>query len=371
MAKDDFAILTCISRYPNPGYTQLTGPPNDLKLIEEWLLDATRGGLLSANIKKIYTPDPYPQDLDPAHFDPDQAPPMAEEFDLIFKKLLRQRVAMGSARVSGRLYLYFSGHGFCNRSQERPAEAALYSANATREMYDHIFGTHYARVVVGWALFKEVVLIMDCCRDSEIARIPTPKPYRDTPDDALAADVQLLSIYAVPKGGKAQERAIPERNGKVHGLLTHALLKLLDELPPTADGQLSSTDLRQHLLQSWVSICGEDAAPRPEIYLPASGDILFPARNLGSPFEFRWKNAPPADASLTLADANFQDVAVFPLGPAGNPVIAAGSPVLSHERSDNVLRLRMRPGLYQFRVSGPAACKDTFKVDGSDAHVDL
>jgi caspase domain-containing protein len=373
MAKDDFAILTCISRYPNPGFKHLEGPPNDMELVEKWLLDPARGGFdpSGVNIKKVYTHKPYPQDENPAQFDPDQAPPTAEEFDLVFKKLLRKRTDMGPARVSGRLYLYFSGHGFCNRSLEKLAEAALYSANATRETYEHIFGTHYARVAVGWALFKEVVLIMDCCRDSEIARVPRPKPYRDTPDDSLAAEVQLLSIYAVPKGGKAQERAIPERNGKVHGLLTHALFRMLDELPPTSDGQFSSTDLRKHLLQSWVSICGDDAAPRPEVYPPPSGDIYFPASNKGSPFEFRWENQPPINASITLADAYFRDVAVFPLGAAGNQVLAVGSSVISHQRCPKGLKLRMKPGLYQFRVSGPAARTGIFKVEGSDAHVDL
>lgn len=371
MAEQDFAILTCISRYPNPGYSQLTGPPNDLRIVEEWLVDPVRGGLLPKNVKKIQTPKPYPQDVDPEKFDPDLAPPLPEDFDWIFKKLSKQRMAMGPARVAGRLYLYFSGHGFCNRSQDKPAEAALYCANATQQTYEHIFGTYYARVAVGWALFKEVVLIMDCCRDSEITRVPRPKSYRDTPDDGLAADVHLLSIYAVPKGGKAQEREIPERKGDVHGLLTHALLKLLDELIPSEGQLLSATELRQHLLQSWVSICGEDAAPRPEIYLPPSGDIYFAAKNLGSQFEFRWNAAMPPGEALTLVDSKFHDVAVFPLGSTGTVLVGANSPVVSHEITAGSLKLRLKPAIYQFRVNGSVARKGTFKVDGGDGHVDL
>lgn len=371
MAQEDYAILTGISRYPNPGFSQLTGPPNDLRIVEEWLVDPARGGLLPGNVKKILTPTPYPQDENPNLFDPDMAPPLAQEFDLIFRKLAKQRMAMGPARVTGRLYLYFSGHGFCNRSQDKPAEAALYCANASREMYEHIFGTHYARVAVGWALFKEVVLIMDCCRDSEIARVPTPKPYRDTPDDGLAAEVQVLSIYAVPKGGKAQEKPIPERNGTVHGLLTHALIKLLDELVPANGTTISATELRQHLLENWVALCGEDAAPRPEVYLPPSGEIYFPARQLGSPFEFRWSGSMPAGSQLTLVDSSFQEVASFPLDQARDPVLSAAGPVLSLKQAAGWLALRMKPGLYQFRVNLPAARQGTFKVDGSHGHIDL
>jgi hypothetical protein len=371
MSKEDFAILTCISRYPNPGFSLLTGPLNDLRIVEEWLIDPARGALLPENVKKIQTPKPYPQDQDPQNFDPNLAPPRAEEFHMLFRKLLKQRMDMGRERVTGRLYLYFSGHGFCNRSQEKPAEAALYTADASREIYEHIFGTHYARVAVSWALFKEVVLIMDCCRDSEIARVPTPKPFRDTPDDGLAADVQFLSIYAVPKGGKAQEKPIPERNGDVHGLLTHVLLKLLDEIVPSNGHLISATELRGHLLANWDALCGEDPAPRPEVYLPPAGEIYFPTKNLGSPFEFRWNNTLPIDASLTLVDSTFQDVAVFPLGTAGNPSLSAGGPVVSHIVAPGVLKLRMKLGLYQFRVSGPAVRQGIFKVDGSDGYVNL
>src|SRR5205823_1080730 len=189
----------------------------------------------------VRSPQPYPNPVDP-----DTAPPVSEAFDAEFRKLYRKRMALSAERARrDRLYLYFSGHGFCNRTQEKPAEAALYSANATREWYDHIFGTHYARIAQSHALFSEVVLVMDCCRDSEVNRTPTPKPYRDTPEDGLAADVKLVTIYAVPKGGKAQERAIAERDNKVHGLLTHALIKVLNEARPTQGDTISSADLKR------------------------------------------------------------------------------------------------------------------------------
>jgi hypothetical protein len=365
MPHEDFAILTGISWYPNPGYTQLSGPPNDLRIVEEWLLDPARGGLLPENVRKVATPPPPPPDVDP-----DIAPPVGQDFDLVFRKMLTTRTKMGADRVKGRLYLYFSGHGFCNRSQEKPAEAALYCANASREIYEHIFGTHYARIAVGWALFSEVVLIMDCCRDSEVARVPTPKPYRDTPDDGLAADVKFLSIYAVPKGAKAQERPIEERDGHVHGLLTHVLLKLLEELPPSKGPLISATQLRDHIWESWTAICGAEAAPRPDIYLPSAGEMYFPAVNRGSAFEFRCTSPVHQGAVLTLTDNTFQDVASFGLDRSTNDVLYPTGPVISYERVERTLRLRMRPGLYQFRVDIPAR-QETFKVDGGNGYVDL
>jgi hypothetical protein len=358
----DFAILTGISWYPNPGFGQLQGPPNDLELMKHWLTQ--QAGVPPDNIKVVATPMPPP-----AAIDFDLAPPIAQDFDLVFRKMLRDRYQLGPARVKDRLYLYFSGHGFANRTQDRGAEAALYCANATREMYEHIFGTHYARVTVGWALFQEVVLIMDCCRDSEIARVPLARPYRDTPDDNLAADVRFLSIYAVPKGGKAQERPIEERGGRVHGLLTHALVKLLNELPSDT-GAISAIELRQRLWEGWESICGENAAPRPEVLLPSNGELWFPTASKGSPFEFRWTAPQTPGATLTLVDNSFQAVATFSLNGNQTDNVSQPGPVLEYARDPQALKLRMRPGFYQYRLSSPAR-EATFKVDGGNTHVDL
>lgn len=359
----DFAILTGISWYPNPGYSNLDGPPNDIALMETWLTE--RAGLDPGNIRKVVTPSPLPDPVDLG-----KAPPVGLDFDLIFNEMLQQRIAMGRARVSGRLYLYFSGHGFCNRSQNAAPEAALYCANATKTYHPHLFGTQLARVAQGQALFKEVVLIMDCCRDSELARTPTPHPYRDTPDDGLAAQVHLLAIYAAPKGGKAQERAIPERGGAVHGLLTHALVKLLEELPSRDAAGIASVDLRNALWNGWKSICGEDAAPQPEVLPPQNGEIYFPLVGKGTSVEFVWIQPPTDGATLTLIDNQFQEVATFNLAGAANDTIAANGPVLHHERVPQGLRLRMRPGPYLYRLSDPAK-EAPIKVEGGDCRVNL
>lgn len=362
----DAAILTCISRYASPGFATLSGPLNDLKIVEDWLVNHCK----VTDIQKVMTPVPFPMDEDKG-FDADQAPPVPDDFDKIFKTMLRKRMALGANRVADRLYLYFSGHGFCNRSQQFAPEAALYSANATAENYEHIFGTFYARLAVAWALFKEVVLIMDCCRDSEISRRPLPKPYRDTPDDNLAADVKLLAIYAVPKGGKAQEQGIEERGGEVHGLLTHALIKFLHELPPTEGEGVSSFDLQSSMLQNWAAIFGDDGPPRPDIYQPGAGPIMFPVVNRGSPFEFRVNGNAATNSWLQISDSSFKNVAMFPLDGANNAVIAPGGVVLDHKFVDGVLKLRMKQGFYRYSLIGAEPRVEAFKVDGSDGYVDL
>jgi hypothetical protein len=357
---DDYAILTGICWYPAGQFTPLNGPPNDIELVEKWLQEC---GVPGASIKKVATPAPVPTD-----FDPYAARPVGDDFDREFRRMLDARMGMGADRVKGRLYLYFSGHGFSSKTQDRDAEAALYCANATRVAYEHIFGTHYARIAKAWALFAEVILIMDCCRDSESVRTPTPRPYRDTPEDDLAPDIPLLSIYAVPKGGKAQEREIPERDRKVHGLLTHALFKLLDELPPTSGKGIEATELKAKLLEAWNDICGHDAAPRPEVYLPANGRIYLQTKSEGSAVTFFWEGVPPP-GMLELIDSDGKIVGSFALDGSGVAHTVVDGPVLRHTCKPGEWLLRLAPGLYEYKYAQKPP--QSFRVAGGDNRVQL
>jgi len=103
----------------------------------------------------------------------------------------------------------------------------------------------------------------------------------------MAKDVQLLMIYAVAKGGKAQEGPIPERNNDVHGLLTHAFMSAIERARPNGTGLCSATRLRDHLVESWDAVCGKDPPPKPEVYLPGIGDIAFLVQNQGCVDGFR------------------------------------------------------------------------------------
>jgi hypothetical protein len=367
MSAEDYAILVGISVYPNPGFSKLEGPSNDLALIKEWLTNPAGGNVPDdpEHIVVIKSPDPYPV-LD----DTDKAPPLADAFDAEFRKLMRKRMELKENRVKGRLYLYFSGHGFCNRSLERDSEAALYAANASKDYYDHMFGTQYARIAKGKALFAEVVLVMDCCRDSEVNRRPMPRPYTDTPDDNLAANTRLLTVYAVPKGGKAQESKIKERGDKVHGLLTHALIKALEEAKPTQTGEISSTSLKDFVLQIWDAVCGLDAPPRPEIFPPGSGEILFAARNGGGEVTIEFKIAQPAGAMLALRDSKLKKIAELSAsGNAADDLFSQTGPVIGIARNGTKLTLRLQTGFYECSLASGA--NSAFNVPGDGRNVEV
>jgi hypothetical protein len=371
MSADDFAFLVGISRYPNPGFSDLDGPSNDIRLMKRWLTSKNGGDIPddAGHIVVVETPNPYLQE-----YVGDRARPAADEFDLEFRQLLRRRMLLGGDRVRGRLYLYFSGHGFCNRSMERDAEAALYSANATREFYEHIFGTQYARVAKGKALFKEIVLIMDCCRDSEVNRRPLPRPYTDSPDDQLAATAQLLAIYAVPKGGKAQERKIQERGDAVHGLLTHALVKALDEAAPTHAGLISSAALRDYIRLTWNNVCGADAPPPPEILLPTTDEIHFRANGNGEELLIDVPDTTPKHALFSLLDGRLTKITEFDVTAERLPDnLVDGGTILSAAIDGRSIRLKVQSGLYAYEVNAPTGqiASGMLRIAGGPGHVQL
>jgi hypothetical protein len=367
MATEDFAILVGISLYADAQFKNLNGPPNDIALMKRWLTDPNGGGIPDDpdHIVVIKSPASFPVPADPS-----KVLPRRDGFEDVFTQLIVKRMALENERLKGRLYLYFSGHGFCNRSIERDMEAALYAANASSNNYEHIFGTDYARRAKGRPLFKETVLIMDCCRTSEINRRPIPGSYSDAPDETLNAQAQLLTIYAVPKGGKAQERAIADREGKVHGLLTHALVKALDEARPTAEGFIGSTSLRDLIWQSWDKVCGPDAPPRPEIFLPGNSDILFGARNKGGEITIKFENPQPVGAMLTLRDGKLKRVAEFSVdGNENEDLVAANGPVILSKRASTDLVLRLQPGLYEYALT--SGTKGIIQIPGTEKNVSV
>lgn len=53
---EDFALLVGVNAYPLTGYTELKGPPNDLELIRNWLINDAR--VPDANIRICGSPNP-------------------------------------------------------------------------------------------------------------------------------------------------------------------------------------------------------------------------------------------------------------------------------------------------------------------------
>lgn len=362
MAALDFAILTGISYYAAGHLARLDGPPNDLDLFEGWLRDPRCGDVPAARIVRIESPRPHPvQSIKPV-----LATPALAQFEQVFDELAEQRIALGDARLTGRLYLYFSGHGFTDPTPGRGESAALLCANATQLRRHHIPGVEFARAACDWALFKEVVLIMDCCRGQSEGRTILPRPFENLRCPHLAQQVRWLDIFAVPSGAAAPECMIPER-GRVHGLLTHVLVKLLTESQPAAT-TLSGAELRAALKAAWPTLVGNGfAVPR---ILAGDEDITFrtPASDKG--LTIRW--APqPAGSELVIRDGHLTEIARFDL--AGLRRLDGADPdrVSGMRMAPGQLHLQLPRGMYHYLVTGPGERDGTIKVVGGSQDVHL
>lgn len=266
----DYAILVGIEDYPNIAVSPLSGPVRDVEYFEQWLLDPNGGDVDPAHIFKLTSMKPPPQDVDAEEF-----PPTEEQF----KRTLR-RIVMPDGelqrRLEGRLYLYFSGHGFSD-FRERSLHAALYTANARKDETSNVCGTKFAEWCQRAAAFGEVILVMDCCRDVELSKEVLPATFNDKHDPKLAKLVRVMEIYAVPYGGKAQERVFSDKNG-YHGLLTYALVAGLYGAPREKlknDLVRTGHSLKTFIEGCWRQLAGDDGPEPPEFVLPRSGDIVF------------------------------------------------------------------------------------------------
>jgi hypothetical protein len=358
MAAGDYAILVGIKKYADEStFPELKGPPNDVALFTEWLTAADGGDVDPANIITIVSPPAIPPSTDPDSF-----PPVTEAFKLAFKKLVRDNDGHFLSRP-GRLYLYFSGHGFCEK-KSLTAQATLYAANATREFPENIYGTYYALQVRDKALFSEVVLIMDCCRDAEATRPPDVPPINEAGSGA-AGDVKLFCAYAAPKGGKAQERVIEEREKKVYGLLTHALLKALKEARPDAGTCITGAALKRHLLETWNALCGDVPAPMPEIVPPSGIDIQFRSQNTGINQGFQIADFPTVPTTMDVLDSARNLVARCQLQPppATSTVAWNGNAPTNLAFDGAKFALRLQPSFYKYVLSGGLSRDGLFPVE--------
>lgn len=359
MAAGDYAILVGIANYADSfTFCELHGPLNDVEIITEWLQADDGGRVPEKNITKIISPPAIAPDTDP-----DLYPPVTEDFKRAFKKMVRGPNGRFIHR-QGRLYLYFSGHGFCERKSLTP-EAALYAANATREFPENIFGTYYALQAKDKGLFSEIVLIMDCCRDSEVSR-PVDIPAITQAASGPPGDCKLFCAYAASKGGKAQERPIPERGNKVHGLLTHAILKALKEARPDAGQFISGTALKKHLLETWHTVCGNNPAPMPEIPTPSGADIQFSSQNLGILQTFEVPDFPAAETIFELFGSDGKSSVVrYQLLPSPAPSIItyAGSTPTQLSFNGSTFSLRLQPSYYKYVLSGGINRTGLFAVE--------
>jgi len=338
MASNDYAVVVGINMYPSLG--DLKGPENDAHGFRTWL-EAPDGGCVPAeNIEMVISSLYY----DPSEQDPLKAKPTTEQVDTAFDRLI-ERGMQNSGRLGRRLYIFLAGHGFSSNIED----AALLMANAgkLRTGY-HIPGRIYANWFRTAALFEEVVLFMDCCRDDYRRASPHFPPWPDI-RSPQGANVRFFYGFATRWSLRARERVVND-SGAVHGLFTHALLTALKHTPPDERGCVTGDRLTAYVYNYLPKLVDRELYIDPEFNYDKYHDIVFAERRetLKSLVRISFPNPHPGQP-LEIVDGKFQVVATRPA-------------------MSGVWELLLEPGRYAIRCQGQEQGQNIEVIGGMPIH---
>jgi len=163
---EDWAVVAGINYYP--AFTDLMGPRVDSTLFKEWLVNA--GFVPEGQVLCIQSPPARPVGVADAR-------PTQATINDAFLLLIRQANGKKFHRLGRRLYVFLSGHGIIATRTQTPdwREAALLAADAdSLSLGKHVCARSWAEWFRALAIFDEVFLFADCCRDQEDLVPPAP-----------------------------------------------------------------------------------------------------------------------------------------------------------------------------------------------------
>ena len=228
MNDDDYGIVVGIDDYnaARTGLIRLQGAKNDAQQFYDWLVSEEGGAVPEHNVWYL-----------PSH-STCEVPTMMEVAKAFIE--LRSKSPYADSRIGRRLYVFMAGHGVGPQLDE----AGLLTTDTTPVAPFFLAGKLFVDHFRASALFKEVVLLMDCCRDYD-STLPDPWcPFGKVVDAADAANVSYFYVYATGFGRKSREQ---DFNGKVSGVFTQALMRGLSGAAAGEDGTITTTNLVSYL----------------------------------------------------------------------------------------------------------------------------
>jgi hypothetical protein len=233
-----------------------------------------------------------------------------EAFDWI-DQLAADNDDRGTGLQAGRrLYLYFAGHGFSPQENQ----TALLMANATRQRVGHhVAGPAYADWFFRAGYFQEILLFMDCCRETLPLAPLMPPHFLPVTANQAVNQVRLFYGYGTRWSRLSRERPMPD--GLVRGVFTTALMAGLRGAAADVAGNVTSLSLTSYLFQNMKTFLSAadlvvPTVPRePDIYVyPRPDPQWVLVRGLTPPVAS--VRIAPADAAnqVHLLDGEFQSV---------------------------------------------------------------
>ena len=231
------AIVVGINRYPYLT-NSLQGAVADAEDFYSWVIDANGGAVSPPYAKKILSTD-YVEDFRP----------MTGDIDMAFRNLLAAPI-QANGYVGERLYVYTSGHGIAPEADD---SALLTADAATQTLGNHVAARGYSNAIRINGLFKEVVLFMDCCRDTA-----DDFPRRLPPFSIRSTGLRSTSYFGFATDWDSQARE-SQIDGKTRGLFTTALLAAL------RSGAVDGEQLDNHV-KTYIRILTNGTKQDPEFF---------------------------------------------------------------------------------------------------------
>lgn len=259
----DYAVVVGVAQYPQLSAagiaTDLDGPNNDASAVLQWLLDPAGGRLDKDNVQVIRSSDfvpPDPVDPQPAERRIEDALRWVEE---------KTRDVKG-----GRLYLYFSGHGFSPVMQE----GALFTADATHVSMSYVYAHGWLKWFRMAQRFEEFVLWMDCCMNYQQS-IPVRPVNMRTEVAQGTPGPEFVATAAETKSAIEGEM----NDGLVHGVFTWTLLQGLRGGAADDRGRVTAEGLKNFLHTVMPEYLPDSVKAANSVDLQASvragGNIVF------------------------------------------------------------------------------------------------
>jgi hypothetical protein len=309
LAVRDYAVVAGINYYPS--YSSLNGAVGDAKRFGAWL--KSTAFLPEDQVFEIAASSAAPSCLE-------EARPWLDDIKTRFESLAQLAARKDLYYLGRRLYIFLSGHGILPAGGNLldANEAALLMANTdTLTMSNHIAARAYAERFRAPAVFDEVVVLADCCRDWE-ETVPLTTPVFTL---KLKREKPGIKFYlrATQMDSKSREKSMgtpPE----CRGIFSSALMDALDS-PGLCDrnGLLTGKILADRVTNDvWLQT--KKQMPDPEydsdfVFLkrrvppPPNVTIRFDPSVHGQTFDIRGgKNFPNPDATRTASAAPWDEV---------------------------------------------------------------
>jgi hypothetical protein len=235
---NDHAIVVGINHYL-AGINSLKGAINDCELFCRWLVEPTMGGLNPANVKLFISAGPPP---------PEPIRNQIEDILVSFFDLSYQGWAGGR-----RLYLFFAGHGL-TKPPPNQRDCGLVMADARPNLLRGLLGERAANIMRLTGLFREVMLVMDCC--AEVSGPAELLCYLPSEGDPALQNRPFLHIHAAEWNATTAEKELPDPLDpagpkKWQGVLTNTLLRALTTSRDTS-GNVTSVSIKNFIESSDV-----------------------------------------------------------------------------------------------------------------------